>query len=548
MPLTITKLKMWKNPGYTRGCLEVPPAGSWKLPAADFTSPVGETYRPMKNTTLTAIELPLSFTAVFNMSYIYIEASDGGGSIKVFGWIESITQSATSSEAVLIRWSVDYWRTYGGVLTYGTGTITRCNNSTYKRPFQTQPRKWTVKHSEKLINFTGEYETYPYCAVLAYNYTTPNNETIIRFAYWRCSQTSGEQITVGGNTYKSMSISEIFSSVVDENLGIDPDDVIGIFISPFEPWVRSASSIITHTSSGGTKYFAYIKPSNIVSSTFSCTYVNKYESDDMLKTVIVDPNGSIVFTLPWGYKIDAMGGSIDAGTTACNMIFRLALLSAPVSGIESAITGNMGTIPALTAPFNSNAYSSYVYSGQRDYDHELKNIQRDQQTVAGVTGISQSAIGGGIAGASGGPIGAVAGAVAGAVSGSVGTVVNWVASGIFNDRLNDETDKLYSNQASNVIQSAGGMGFCDAIKSWYIVQLQADSVSAAEYTAHVTKNGYSVDIPTGTASTFITAGGPLQINNMVVTGNAPPEAKQFIKNMFSNGVIIQENNPAGVIP
>lgn len=548
MPLTITKLKMWKNPGYTRNCLEVPPVGSWKLPAPDFTSAAGETYRPMKDSILTAIELPLSYISVFEMSYIYIEASNGGSTIKLFGWIDRIQMVASSNENIKIYWTVDWWRTYSHTLTYGTGRITRCNNATYKRPFQTQPRLWTVKHYEKLINYTGDYETYPYCAVLAYNFTTPNSETIIRFAYWRCSQTSGETITVGGTTYKSMSISQIFSSVVDERLGIDPDDVIGIFIVPFEPWIRNQNSIITHHATDGNDYFAYIKPSNIASSTFSCTYINKYESNDMLKTVIIDPNGSIVYTLPWGYKIDAMGGSIDAGTIACNMIFKLALLASPPSGPEAAISGLMGSIPGLPAPFNSNAYSSYVYSGQRDYDRELKNIQRDQQTVSGVTGISTSAIGGGIAGASGGPIGAAAGAIAGAASGIVGTAVNWVASGIFNDRLNNETDKLYSNQASNVIQSAGGMGFCDAVKNWYIVQMQADSVSAAEYTAHITKNGYSVDISTGSPWSFISAGGPLQIDNMVVTGNAPPEAKQYIKNLFSNGVIIQENNPAGVIP
>ena len=547
MPLTITKLKMWKNPGYTRNCLEVPPAGSWKLPAADFTSAAGETYRPMKDSILTAIELPISYIQVFDMSYIYIEASNGGGTIKLFGWIDNISMVASSNETIKIYWTVDWWRTYSGSLTYGTGRITRCSNATYKRPFQTQPRLWTVKHYEKLINYTGDYETYPYCAVLAYNVTV-GTETIIKFAYWRCSQSSGESVTVGGDTYQSMSIAQIFSSVVDEKLGIDPDDVIGIFISPYEPWIRSSSSIITHTDSGGTKYFAYVKPSWLGSSTFSCTYTHEYESNDMLKTVIVDPNGSIIFTLPWGYKIDAMGGSIDAGTTACNLIFSLALLASPIGKLEAAISGLMGSIPCLPAPFNSNAYSSYVYSGQRDYDRELKNIQRDQQTVSGIVGISGSAIGGGIAGASAGPLGAAAGALAGAATGITGTVVNWVASGIFNDRLNAETDKLYSNQASNVIQSAGGMGFCDAVKNWYIVQLQADAVSAAEYTAHISKNGYSVDISTGSASTFITAGGPLQIENMVVTGNAPPEAKQYVKNMFSNGVIIQENNPAGVIP
>lgn len=547
MPLTITKLKMWKNPGYTRGCVEIPPVGSKKLPNPDYTLTAGDTLRPLKGSTLNSLRLPLSFTQVFEMSYLYIEASDGAGSVSLFGWIESVSIIATSNDAVRIDWSVDWWRSYSSSISFGTGTITRCQNDTYKRPYQTQPRKWVVKHYEKLVNFTGDYETYPYCVIVAYN-KIGSGITTIEFAYWRCSKTAGETVTVGGTTYKSMSIDEVFSGIVDENLGLDPQNIIGIFISPMEPWVRLTTSVITHTNSSNVKYFAYVKSPMISSSTFSATYQNDYESNDMLKTVIVDPNGSILYTLPWGYKVNALGGSIDAGTTACNVRFMLALLSETTNIVELSTSGRTGSIPCIVAPFNSNAYSTYVYSGQRDYDRELKNIQRDQQTVAGVTGISQQAIGGGIAGASAGPIGAAAGALSGAITGSVGTVVNWFASGIFNDRLNAETDKLYSNQASNVIQSAGGTGFCDSVKDWYIVQLEADATSKAEYTAHIYKNGYSTDFSATSCTTFISSGGALQIQSMVVTGTAPPEAKQYIKNIFSNGVVIIERNPTGVIP
>ena len=68
MPLTITKLKMWKDPGYTRECVEVPPRGSWKLPAADYVA--SENLRPRKGSTLTAVELPLPYLQVMDMSYL----------------------------------------------------------------------------------------------------------------------------------------------------------------------------------------------------------------------------------------------------------------------------------------------------------------------------------------------------------------------------------------------------------------------------------------------------------------------------------------------
>ena len=84
MAITITKLKMWKNPGYTKGCVEVPPAGSKKLPAPDYTSTAN--LRPRKNGTISAIELPLSFCQVFDMSYLYMEFEDNAhNQCKVFG-------------------------------------------------------------------------------------------------------------------------------------------------------------------------------------------------------------------------------------------------------------------------------------------------------------------------------------------------------------------------------------------------------------------------------------------------------------------------------
>ena len=143
--LTITKLKMWKDPGYTRQCVEVPPVGSKKLPIPDYVS--SEPLRPRRGALLNAVELPLSYLEVHDMSYLYMEISDGQqtpNTMSVFGWILSVEETASSSEAVVIRWTPDYWRTYSDDAVFGKGTVTRCANDTYKRPFLTQPRKWVV--------------------------------------------------------------------------------------------------------------------------------------------------------------------------------------------------------------------------------------------------------------------------------------------------------------------------------------------------------------------------------------------------------------------
>ena len=548
MPITITKLKMWKNPGYTKGCVEVPPAGSKKLPAPDYTSTTN--LRPRKNGTITAIELPLSFCQVFDMSYLYMEASDGrtpANSIKVFGWIDSIEQTASGDEAVLIRWDVDWWRTYSGSVTWGYGNITKCSNSTYKRPSPTQPRFWNVKYYEELISPGGLYDTLPYCVIVAYNTVSGGDITEISYLYWLCSLGGAESITVNGVQYWSMSLVELYRGTMDEALGIKAENISGIFITPVAPFQRSTGSILTHDWNG-MHWFAYKLPIINTFETWSKTYTNTYSSNDNLKTVIVDPDGSIVYTLPWGYDVKSVVLGIDTGTVSANI--RLRLKNASEGVIDSATSGRTGSLPALTVPLNSNAISSYYYSGQREYDIEMRNIQRDQQTVAGLQSISASMIGGGIAGAMTGKSNAVGGALVGASTSLMGTAFNWAASGIFNDRLQEATDKLISNQASNIIQPGGGIAFLNSNLSpgnWYIVQLEADSTSQTEYSNHIARNGYDVDYSAST-STFVSSTGALQIRNLNLTGAIPPQAKQYIKNILENGIYIVENNPSGVVP
>lgn len=549
MAITITKLKMWKNPGYTKGCVEVPPAGSKKLPAPDYTSTTN--LRPRKNATITAIELPMSFCQVFDMSYLYMEFEDNAhNQCKVFGWIDSIEQTASGEESVLIRWSPDFWRTYSGDVTWGYGTITKCNDATYRRPSPTLPRMWKVKHSEKLLKLTDTAHTnFPYCVVVSYNEVDgQNNITKINYLYWLASLTGSESFTDNGVTYHGMTLNQVFMGLIDDILQIKPENINGIFITPVEPFPRQPGLSYIHHNYLGTEYFAYEVPTLVNIPQFSSTFTNTYASDDNLKTVVIDPNGAIVYTLPWGYSVKSVEMGIDTGTVSANIKF--ILKSGSESIVESVTSGRAGSIPAIPLPYNSNAISSYLYSGQRDYDIEMRNIQRDQQTISGLQNITSSMFGGIIAGSMTGRGHAVGGAVAGATMGIVNTAVDYTTAGLFNDRLQEATDKLISNQASNIIQAGGGTGFLNSYispKDWMIVQLESDSVSQTEYANQIARNGYDTDLSTS-VSTYIASSGALQIKNLNMTGAIPPQAKQYIKNILENGIFIVENNPSGVVP
>ena len=559
MPLTITKLKMWKNPGYTRECVEVPPRGSWKMPAPDYVS--SENLRPRKNSTLTAVELPLPYLEIMDMSYLYIEVEDGitptPNTVKLFGWIVSIEETASSNESVLIRWTVDHWRTFSQSAVFGAGTISRCADSTYKRPYQTQPRKWVFSKKEDLYPIGSNPETLPgWYVIVSYNdrtFDSQTNEyvtTKTNLAFWMCGLGAGEAITIGGTTYRAPSLPDVFLGQIKEMLGIPAEAINGIFVSPLPPDTPSATVVnkdyIKHDYGSNEHSFAYLSHTPYQGMVVRRNLASTFISDDTHKTVIVDPTGAIMYTLPWGMSVSRIALGVDAGTAACAL--RLSLLTDATEDNKGALLASearMVSIPLINAPVNSNGYASYMFSGQREFDMNVREIQRDEKMIAGISNVGMSAIGGAIAGKG-------AGAVAGGLMSGATLALEHYYAGVFNDRLQEETDKLYANQIPSLIQGAGGIApFSDGTVSlvhWYIVQLEADSVSASEYSQHIVNDGYSTEIPVSDATAFVTAGGPLQIQNLNLTGSIPPESKTYIKNILSNGVRIVENNPTGVNP
>ena len=549
--LTITKLKMWKDPGYTRGCVEIPPAGSKKLPAADYSLTQGETLRPRKNSTLTALELPLSFTQVFEMSYLYIEASDGNGSLALFGWIESIEQTASAEAAVLIRWSVDWWRSYSDSAVFGRARVTHCADAGFKRPYRNEPRKWKCESFER---FPINDPNYPYSVVIVYNEVENKSEDVsiggvpavaqwtethIQYVFWDCSLSAGKDTLTSGNvTYHNPSLRDIYTGDIDEMLGINPENITGIFIVPILGWVKDSTNVIRgdNPADQSKSRFAY-KKTPIMSSTFGFTLSRTYESSDYKKAVIIDPHGSIVGTLPWGFKTNSMGGYADVGTVGAvtRMIMGDTNDSSTVVGY--AAEGRAVDIPAITCPVNSNAWSSYVYSGKRDYEMKMKEAQRTSKAIEGAV--------------SGAVIGSIAGSGIGGIAGGVvGAGLSSMFGEITDDKLQQITDEYYSNQSSNVLIGGGGEGWAydSAVKDWYIVQLTADDVSMDEYDDNVLLNGYETDMTVPDVTSFITAGGAFSCSDLVITGDLPPQAKQEIKSKFESGVYITENNPSGVVP
>ena len=582
MALTITKLKMWKDPGYTRNCLEVPPAGSSKLPAPDYTLAADETLRPHKGSTLTELHLPLSFTQTFGMSYLYIEATDGAGSVSLFGWITSIDQRSTAAEGITIRWDVDWWRSYSGSITWGSGIVKRCSDSTYKRPYRTRPRYLTCGNSD-MIKMGVPYDTDKYhrTVIITATITENGSSQIKQFFY---SLDLPMAFSNDLNTVKTgLSLAATYRGFIDEALtamGYN-FDIISVFISPIGPetncqsiaghgWTAIYNQInytftptvnitIDGTAIDVTFITATISPPTIRKAiTVSGTGITP---DDTQSFYMIDFNGNKVGEIPYGITIKNAYLTLDVGGNGGYLICTFSnSANSYLDYTNHAYAANPSlgcsfTIPLPSVPLTTNYWSSYVISGQRDYDVTNARIANDQKAVAGLENMFSGAIGGAVAGASAGPLGAIGGAIGGLAGGGITTGINYALGENFNDQLQDARDRLYSNQTNSLQLSGDSLqwrwkifGTISTYEGPYLVIMHSDSTSAAEYSNDITLNGYETNIPTSSVSSYIATGGPLQIINLNVRGNTPPQAKQYIKDKLSAGVYIVENNPSGVVP
>lgn len=195
------------------------------------------------------------------------------------------------------------------------------------------------------------------------------------------------------------------------------------------------------------------------------------------------------------------------------------------------------SVPLPSVPITSNTKSSYVYSGERDYDMTMRELQKEQAAISGISGSGTSALGGYLAGSMG-KVGGGVGAIAGLAANLIGTSVNYAASTYFDSKTQEAVDKLKSNQANNVLNTAGGNAWVSAGAKWKIVTLVRDAVSSAELTAEQSELGYVTDTFAADCSTIISQGGGLRIEGLEVKGGISREGREYIAALFARGVHI----------
>ena len=517
--------------------IQSPVLDSWKDVTPRPGQEMSEMELPTPGLTATATYDPLT-SDPFN--FIVCKLATMRGNVQyVYGWVDSVRVKVDKGEnrSIIVRWHVDWWHTMGdyGVssIMYGRGRLLR-GPSSYARPDPTQPRLW-VPDSANATYSIGATKYY-ICVKYIYNTGGTPNYTQMKMIFWQLDTQIG-----GDNTPATWMV---YQGLIEELFSLDPDSIVGAWLSPISPVdALQAVTVVTGTY-GGVTYAAYKVDMGFIPNVFTYTYGTR-KVDDSHRVYIVDPYGAVVANVPWGMQVSKVSMCVDFGGTDARVIINFDDSGDPASdGVRGCVTA----VPLISIPITSNAFASYVYSGQREYDQTIRAIQRDQQAVNGIAGIGTSAIGGAIAGSMVAPgPGTIAGAVGGIISSAVGTTVSYAASGHFDNKTQEAVDKLSANQAANIINTADGQSWQSSISpgTWQVVTLKRDDVSEAEMTSEQSEIGYLTDLYNGCHSilmtllggTYIYKTGGFRIEGLEIH-NISKEARDYISGLFARGVHI----------
>ena len=472
----------------------------------------------------------------------------------VYGWVDDAEPVATKGPQpnTRIKWHVDWWLTWTDYnwfqisgepaaqknwsprkVSIGSGRLLK-GPASFARPSSSAPRKWLVEKAESMFDdsdplFGPDTLWAVMCATNTSGTPPDTIVTSIAYYFWPIGKKIDEAL------HPSPDYATIFTGRIEETMGIDPSRILGFWAAPFKPLMVGKIKNFDSVSVYEVEDFTAV--GNAKTWTLNQGAV---QTDDKRKIIFTDPAGAEMYTAPWGIPFRSITGQIDIGTSVA--VLHVYLGETDEGNGRNGAEGRFFSFPLPSLPVTENAWSSYNYSGQRDYDLEQKAIQRDRSAVNGIAGIGTQAIGGALAGTAAAPgAGTAIGTIAGLASGIVGTAVNYFTAGEFDNREQRNVDNLTSRQTAGMLINSGGRTSLRPIGTywgWNMITMVRDPVSLAELEVEQEELGYDTDTYVVDCTNLISGGGPLRIEGLRVKGDIPKEGKEYIASLFARGVHI----------
>lgn len=550
MRMSTASLRVWRDTGYTEGCMEVPKTSSLSNPQYAFNG-----LNVSKSDLFRQVKVEHAFEDLYDCSYLQmVYDMNNGQDVSVYGWIDSVSCSSDTpgKPVTVIDWHVDLWRTYLSKAVFGAGYVTRrpSTSDIPSQPYSPRYQVMNLSGTELIKESSNIYWCFVQCTV-----TVEGTSTQQTLCFPVDVMNGSTSLDVGNSeaSYSVPSFNSLITGGWDELLGLDPEAVYGVFLSPYSPNNVTSTGVYSvegwypvglHTASDGGTYGALQKSS--VRNAYGQFYKNisGFQTTDTSTVVIKGFDNEIAGALPWGLAPTTATWRIVEADSSMYVAYRF-----DISGSYASCNGNgmEFTIPLKTLGLGTNARSSYVYSGQMELDAKTMQLQRERayseaktSTIVSLTGsgTSNMVMGAALAG----PLGlglATVGTAASALASAYKAEADYRTEGVYIDSMMDATLKQASRQTSNLMLASSGVDwvFNGAVPK--LCTLEWDDYSVAQRDRDISMYGAHVDEPTADCTSLISAGGPLRIANLIVTGPIPVQAKQFFRTRFANGVVIK---------
>ena len=558
----ITKIEFWKDVGFLEGAIEIPRLNAPDPVNPDLTIEPDQPIIPSKERFFSKLKVREYFDELMEMSYMRMTYELNDKTMIFYGWIREVSlESDGDLPMTVIDWHIDEWRTWKSAVTFGSGHVKR-------RPFKdlatTPIQNYPVRYydlSNEIITLFNTYKNSQnrelWWIIVSYNYTYPSGETTE--IYNQCFPVfhdRGRPLFVSGydpdsnsnKVFACPTIDDVYTGYLDELCNLPPQSINGVWLSPIpplsitsitgsgtsstDPIVINGGPIRTH----GIVNDPNTDPTNpstpksytITAESITTRMANFTEitSSEEKRYVITDINGMKALDIPYGIRVSRAEITLFFEPTSAVVEISLK------DGSLGNMIGCVAKIELPTIPVNSNAFSEYVYSGQREYDREARTIQSNANAwKSAASGGSTGALFGAV-----GPMGALAGLGAGVAPGMISYGVEMLYQ---NDEEQRILDRLMANQVSSMIFSS------DSLLAFYrnyglsIRCIVPDSYSAQQITATRNQFGISVDELMTSCDTLIRTTSPtgyFNIQNLIVGGDVPVSAKRWIREKFKTGV------------
>lgn len=325
-----------------------------------------------------------------------------------------------------------------GWMNYRNDSIIGLDNYLFETSKEIDYPFYELTSKSKLITKTQNIEDSDLFNVIILYHNTQNNEDVVYYLAY-------DKTRYGFGFYSIQTFIQL------NNNGVDTNNIIGIYLSPFDINTTNMSLIYE------------LEPNDIVFNIYRGSYRQfiddsndnpkimsyRVKDDYIQKTIITDMTGSPVWTsIKENDGAQYFSYKIDLRYDGCSWNFSMS--DVPNDPVVTSPNKRF-SITCVDLAYFVDYYQQFQNT-VKSYNNELRQAQLDKQLIDNIGGIVSSTTSGAVGGMIGG-MGAL-GAVSGAVGGIANTITSYYSTSDYNRKLESIEDRQSKVQYDTVIANS----------------------------------------------------------------------------------------------